>query len=205
MDENDQLYLLLRRGKEEHIKNLFENGELRINTISDIRNCGKNFERSDSDDCLMQRLGKSYLSGNILCFYGIYDRHLNFSENYFDVEIESFGEWLIFIRSPRIFIERVEAALKKSGYLNFSHNKVTYYKEDYLGEIGPYRKRDRFEHQSEFRFYIDNKLNQMIEINIGSLKDIAEIKQDLMIKITLTDGNNKILTVRQKKKESTNL
>ena len=204
MDENDRLHLLLRRGEEEHIKNLYEKGILRINTISCVRNCGKNFERSDSDDCLMYRLGDSYLSGNILCFYGVYNRHLNLAKDCFEVEIESFGEWLIFIHSPSTFIQRVDSALKRSGYRNFIHNKVNYYKNDYLGEVGAFRKRDRFEHQSEFRFYIDNKSNQMIEINVGSLKDIAEIKQDIMIKISLTDGSNKILTVKQKKDESTN-
>lgn len=53
--EENSLYLLYRRGKNEHIKSLYENGEIYINTIDFIRKCDDNLERSDLDDGIMIR------------------------------------------------------------------------------------------------------------------------------------------------------
>jgi len=123
-----------------------------------------------------------------------------------NVEIESFGDWLILIHKPRIFIKRVEKALKKSGYHKVIHNKVDYYRGDYVGEVGAFKKHCKFEKQSEFRLYIENESNQTIEnIYIGSLEDIATIRENVMIKLKLLGGGEKVLYIRQKKERKDTL
>lgn len=53
--KNNSVRFLFRRGKKEHIENLFYNGELYINTIDFIRKCDDNEERSDKDDGISYR------------------------------------------------------------------------------------------------------------------------------------------------------
>jgi len=54
MEENT-LYMLFRRGEPEHIKNLFEKGEIYINTVDHIRTCDANKDRSDLNDSTDER------------------------------------------------------------------------------------------------------------------------------------------------------
>jgi len=197
MNSEDSLFFLIRRGKEEHIRNLYEKGELYINTISLLRNCDDNPERTDPEDCLVFRPGNKYIDGNIFCFYGVYYNHLNIPNDSMDIEIDSFGDWLILIHSPSIFIERVEKELKKLGYNNVTHQKVEYYRGDYVGEVGVFKKHERFEKQCEYRFFIENEYNQTIkDIYIGSLADIATIERNLMMQLTLDCGSKKVLYIR---------
>ncbi len=53
--KNNRLYFLFRRGKIEHIKALYEEGEVYINTIDFIRTCDNNPERADVDDGILFR------------------------------------------------------------------------------------------------------------------------------------------------------
>jgi len=53
--EDNKLFFLFRRGKQEHIKALFEDGEIYINTVDYIRYCDNNPERSDEDDGILHR------------------------------------------------------------------------------------------------------------------------------------------------------
>ena len=53
--EEDFPYLLYRRGEAEHIKALYEKGEVYINTIDHIRKCDKNDDRSDNQDGISER------------------------------------------------------------------------------------------------------------------------------------------------------
>ena len=53
--EENTLYVLFRRGESEHIKNLFEKGEMYIHTIDYIRTCDTNKDRSDLNDSMHKR------------------------------------------------------------------------------------------------------------------------------------------------------
>ena len=53
--EENTLYVLFRRGESEHIKNLFEKGEMYIHTIDYIRTCDTNKDRSDLNDSMHER------------------------------------------------------------------------------------------------------------------------------------------------------
>lgn len=54
--EDNSIYLLFRRGNPEHIKALYEKGEIYLNTIDFIRKCDENFDRTDPNDGISKRL-----------------------------------------------------------------------------------------------------------------------------------------------------
>jgi hypothetical protein len=54
--KENTLYLLFRRGNPEHIKALYEKGEIYLNTVDYIRKCDDNEDRSDPHDGVSKRL-----------------------------------------------------------------------------------------------------------------------------------------------------
>ncbi len=224
--EENTLFFLYRRGKPEHIRALYERGELYINTIDFIRECDQNEDRSDIHDGISVRnfLGEvevkmceagkdinkygtslngsncvmitdSDEKGNIYCLSGIYSEHLMGERNNIDFNTKAFGESLILIHNPRQFIDRVLETLKVKGFENVQYKPVTYYSNDYSGRIGFFRKHEKFKYQNEFRFFIPNQRNERIEISIGSLKDIAVIENNGMLKLTYTDNKQQIIKI----------
>jgi hypothetical protein len=209
--EDNRLYFLFRRGKHEHIKALFEEGEVYINSIDFIRTCDNNEERADKEDGIFFRnyigeakiivcevgkdLNKDGLTmdssnvifkndheekGNIYCLTGIYSEHLSGERKDFTFETKSFGDSTILIHNPKEFIDRLFAVLKELGYTNFESSRVSYYNNDYSGNVGFFRKHERFKHQSEYRIFIPNLKHEPIKIKIGSLKDIASFNTAIM-------------------------
>jgi hypothetical protein len=209
--EENRVYFLFRRGNREHIKALYEEGEVYINSIDFIRTCDNNEERADKDDGIFFRefigeakiticeVGKDFEKdgftmdtpdlvmkndhkekGNIYCLTGIYSDHLSGDRNDITFETKSFGESIILIHNPKEFFDRLFATLKKSGYSNFESGKVSYYSNDFSGNVGFFRKHERFKHQSEYRIFIPNLKDEPIKIKIGSLKDIASVETGIM-------------------------
>jgi len=221
--EENRLYFLFRRGKEEHIKALYEKGEIYINSIDFIRNCDENEERSDEDDGINYRrfLGEATVKmcnvgddiekngytleaenlvlkydnetkGNIYCLTGIYSDDLLGERPEIKHETQSFGESLILIYKPKIFLDRVFAELEKLGYKNYKAKKVLYYGNEYSGKVDFFRKHEKFKSQKEFRIFISNELNTPIKLNIGSLEDIAKINEGVL-KLTYTDDKEQLI------------
>lgn len=221
--EDNRVYFLFRRGKHEHIKALYEEGEVYINSIDFIRTCDNNEERADKDDGIFFRnfIGEAKITiceedkdldkdgltmesfnvvlkndheekGNIYCLTGIYSQHLSGDRNHFTFETKSFGDSIILIHNPKEFLSRLFAALKEHGYSNFQSNKVYYYNNDYSGNIGFFRKHERFKHQSEYRIFAPNSKDEPIKIKIGSLKDIASLNTAIM-KLNYDDGKEQLI------------
>jgi hypothetical protein len=221
--EDNRVYFLFRRGKHEHIKALYEEGEVYINSIDFIRTCDNNEERADKDDGIFFRdfIGEAKITicevdkdldkdgltmesfnvvlkndheekGNIFCLTGIYSEHLSGDRNDFTFETKSFGDSNILIHNPKEFLSRLFAALKEHGYSNFQSNKVSYYNNDYSGNVGFFRKHERFKHQSEYRIFIPNSEDEPIKIKIGSLKDIASLNTAIM-KFNYDDGKEQLI------------
>lgn len=224
--KENTLYFLYRRGEPNHIKALYEKGEICINPIDFIRICDNNAERSDLDDGIYQRsyFGDAKITtceygldfdesgttldarecvmttdsaekGNIYCLSGIYTKHLIGDRNNLDFNTNTFGESLILIINPRIFIKRILKALKKNGFNNIAYKPVVYYSNEYSGDVGIFRKHEKFCHQNEFRFFIPNKLDKPIRIFIGSLKDIARIENNSLIRLTYTDKKVQLIKI----------
>lgn len=221
--EENRLYFLFRRGKEEHIKALYEKGEIYINSIDFIRKCDENEERSDEDDGISYRkfIGEATVKicnvendiekngialradnviikqdnevrGNIYCLSGIYSEDLIGNREDIKNQTQSFGDSLIFIYKPKIFLQRIFTELQKLGYKNIIANKVIYYKNEYSGKVDFFRKHEKFKSQKEFRVFISNTENKPIKLNIGSLSDIAEINKGLL-KLTYEDNKEQLI------------
>lgn len=125
--------------------------------------------------------------GNIYCFSGIYTKDLMDKTEVTEFKTKSFGESLIVISNPRKFIQRFKKALLEAGYNEMSYSPVKYYPKDYSGDIGPFKKHQDFSPQNEFRFYIPNTNNKPIKIKIGSIKDIAIMKESCFLRFEFTD------------------
>jgi len=220
--EENTLFILFKRGKTEDIKNLFEKGEVYINTVDFIRNCDNNQERSDPNDSILKRQflgdakvkmcdvgldinkfgilfnGKNCVinidrndNGNIYCLSGIYTKDLMDKTELTEFKTKTFGESLIVISNPQKFIQRVKKGLLEAGYKDIKYAQVEYYPNDYSGYIGVFKKHKDFSHQNEFRFYVPNAGNKPIKIYIGSIKDIAIMKESCFLRFKFTDDQIK--------------
>lgn len=145
--QDKHVYLLFKRGETEHIKALYEHGEIYMSTVSFIRNADDNTERTDKYDgfAFREYLGKTKLTiaktaedlerkgltihtensfivfdakleGNIYCLTGIYSEELSGERNDMVFDTHAFGEDLIAIKHPKIFLKRVLIGLKNLGY-----------------------------------------------------------------------------------------
>lgn len=224
--KENTLYLLYRRGKQEHIKALYEKGEVYINSIDFIRECDKNEDRSDINDGILKRkfIGEAEIRmcdvgrdielegtsfntlnlsittdhvnrGNIYCLSGVYGDHLLSNESCIEFNTKTFGQALILIYNPKEFLNRIKEALKKEGFDNMRHKRVTYYSNDYSGQIGFFKKHEKFKQQNEHRIFIPNEQNKAIMISIGSLADIAAIENNSFIKVSFTDYSVKHIRI----------
>ncbi len=84
--------------------------------------------------------------------------------------------------------------MKKDGYTNFKSGKVFYYNNDFSGNVGFFRKHEKFKPQSEYRVFIPNTKNETIKITIGSLKDISSLNTGF-IKLKYTDEKEQLITL----------
>lgn len=79
------------------------------------------------------------------------------------------------IKNLPYFFKKIKKELKKNNY-KFNYDFVDYYDKDVINrEITLFEKPLEFEHQKEFRFYVENDKIEPIKIQIGSLKDYAEM------------------------------
>ncbi len=114
---------------------------------------------------------------------------LPFNVNFLEGNYKEFGDTILFIISPNLFIEKLENALKKKKR-KFEKGLIKY-KEDKKWDV--FTKPMKYKSQNEYRYAIygiDNKKPLVLEL--GSLQDIAiimdlakfrnqiEYKQDLI-------------------------
>lgn len=113
-----------------------------------------------------------------------------------DIDITSFGNFIIIITNPNEFKRRVERELKRQN-LNFHFGAVKYYSDDYTGELGgPFDKNEFFERQREFRIFIDSDGKDKILIEIGNIEDIACVFKGIYeMKLSLTDGDQLVFKI----------
>ena len=193
--------LFLKLGSEENILDLFENGTIYMNTIEYFRKVEDEELRGDKYEGVSKvinslpgtfkipgidrefnyvkvHLKESYkeVLGNIYSLYAIsskgFPNPLDFK---FDERNLRFGTHGVMIKDLPLFFNKIENELKKNN-LKFSHGFVDYYdKEEVSREITLFEKPLEFEHQKEFRFYVENDKIEPIKIQIGSMKDYAEV------------------------------
>lgn len=106
---------------------------------------------------------------NIFCMHAI----RNTSDYCFHETNLAFGDVAVVIRNAKEFTER----FRKAAHLlerNVQHGPVTYVnRSNYHGEIGPFRKFDRYEYQNEFRFVLFGGGGNPMSLPIGDIRDIS--------------------------------
>lgn len=193
--------LFLKLGSEKNILDLFENGTIYMNTIEYFRKVEDEELRGDKYEGVSRvinslpgtfkipgidrefnyskvHLKESYkeVLGNIYSLYAIsskgFPNPLDFE---FDKRNLRFGTHVLMIKDLPLFFNKIENELKKNN-LKFNHGFVDYYdKEEVSREITLFEKPLEFEHQKEFRFYVENDKIEPIKIQIGNMIDYAEI------------------------------
>jgi len=194
--------MFLKIGKEEHIKDLYENGTIYINTIEHFRKIEDEELRGDKYEGASEiinslpgtfriseidrdfeykklHLKRAYetVLGNIYSLYCISSKGFpNLLDFKFDEKNLRFGSHCLMIKDNRFFFERIKSEIKNNGY-EYEHGFVEYYDKDNTGykKLTLFDKPKEFEYQKEFRFYIHNDILKPIKIQIGSLKGKAEI------------------------------
>lgn len=153
-------------------------------------NIEENGISTDGENCVI--IKDATINGNIYCLSGIYTKDLEDETEVVEFNTNSFGESVIVITNPREFIERVKTALTKRGYQYIKYKPVEYFPNNYSGKVGIFKKHEDFKHQNEFRFFVGNPDNKPIKVEIGSIEDIAIVKEGCVLKLELTDGRTKL-------------
>jgi hypothetical protein len=81
----------------------------------------------------------------------------------------------LIIHTPGVFIERMTKAIRAAKY-NGQYGFVDYYdKVKYNGELSMFNKPNEFAYQKEFRFLLENHVEEPVILTLGSLQDISII------------------------------
>jgi hypothetical protein len=116
------------------------------------------------------------IKGNLYSLYCL--RHqdvLEIDDFKIDQRVKEFGTHFIIIKKPEIFINLICNELEKNKF-DYQMKQVEYYeKEKMNGEISLFHKTTEFEYQKEFRIVLFNNEIKIKTIQIGSLKEYAEV------------------------------
>ncbi len=194
------ILVFLRFGQEAHIKDLYENGTVYLNTVEYFRGLKDTGFRGDpyeGIDRVINTLpgsftipsinhtvnylkihiqGNKIYKGNLCCLYTISSKTIPDPESFrIDSKNLNFGTHCLVIKEPGTFLKNMRKALNKAKY-EFHHDFVEYYdKKKYSGDLNPFKKSLEYEHQNEFRFFVENLVNEPITIKIGSMKKYSQI------------------------------
>jgi len=103
------------------------------------------------------------------------------------VHRDELGSAFVLVLNTPELLRRVDAACIGAGVSKLEFGLVEYYDGlAYSGEVGPFRKRAIYRHQSEFRIVVRPGLNLPRYLRVGSLRDItSEILPSLKVNESL--------------------
>lgn len=106
---------------------------------------------------------------NVFCMVAV---RPSFSTFPVDNRNYQFGDHALVLAKPQEFIDRIS---KQLIFQNISHasNLVEYVSDNYQGQVGPFKKRMKFNYQTEWRLVCKNGPGKELKIRIGSIKDIC--------------------------------
>ena len=85
-----------------------------------------------------------------------------------------FGDHVLILMNRDEFMRRIELTLQTEK-IEAKGNLVEYVDDEYVGEVGPFKKHKMFSYQSEWRLVCKNGPGGLRLLRIGSIKDISEI------------------------------
>jgi hypothetical protein len=108
---------------------------------------------------------------NIFCMYALRPLAGSFP---IDERNYRFDDHALLLTEPQQFIDRIHRVLTEK-HIQHTAGLVEYFGDDYTGEIGPFKKQRAFSYQSEWRLVCFNGPGTSLNIEIGSIQDIAVI------------------------------
>jgi hypothetical protein len=114
---------------------------------------------------------------HIFCAYAVTDRHIEMvrrDEPVFEERIAALGDYAIVITNPTKFLGLVKAAADAQG-LALRPGLVDYVDlATHDGRLDPFKKDLRFAYQHEFRLMASETGDDFLDLDVGSLDDIAQ-------------------------------
>lgn len=189
---------LVKFGEKKHIESLYNHGELYMNDLPYFWKVESDEVRHDPNDGIAERqMGrhgmsfktpegkevkipghwdyKGYPSNpetiNLFCMYALRPFHGSFPV---DVLNYKFGDTVLVMLNGNEFIKRVADALNKESIV-WKADLVEYVSDNHTGKIGPFKKRERFRYQSEWRIVCKDGSGGPRKLYIGSLRDISKM------------------------------
>ena len=112
---------------------------------------------------------------NIFCMYS-----LRKSTCPIDKRIGEFGEWVLLITDCDRFFNRIRECVD-SQKLDAHFDLVDYVPKGYIGEIGPFRKFQKYEWQAEWRLVVYNGNGGPFRFELGSIAEFSELVPTKML------------------------
>ena len=191
---------LVKVGKLEHLKQLRETGCIYMNPVSYFRGLENDELRQDHYECSeyvtrgnegqgkvtfpngekatlnierweLWQDPKSPEKTNLFCKYALRPDYGSFPVNQ---RIFDLGDHSLVMMEPQSFIRKIEQALSKKD-LKAKANLVSYVDQTYQGPMGPFRKRDNYAYQSEWRLIVRSGSEEPFKLYIGDITDISII------------------------------
>ena len=114
---------------------------------------------------------------NVLCLYGLTQR----SDDTFDTRNLQFGDQAIVISNAQEFLRRLTAAATAAGRRS-GYGPIDYVdRNEYHGQMGPFRKFSEYSYQNEFRFTTTGGDGTPYRLAIGDIRDIAWVIESARI------------------------
>lgn len=203
--EEVKIKSFLKFGSEENILDLLDNGTMYCNSIEHFRKTEDEYLRGDSyegtfkitnfssgskleltfqNEKKMQfnagaihfREFYSEIKGNIYCLTAVTEQEvIQAGSLKLDTRLTRFGTHFLLIADTQKFYDLLISNLEKS-YLKIKIGFVTYYSKNTINaELDFFHKPNDFEYQKEFRILIENEEVKPIIIQLGSLRDVAQM------------------------------
>lgn len=199
-ERSQTVSVLIKFGAEEHIEQLRSRGLLHMKRLDYFRRTEEDlplrFDRWEGADHVIQP-GRGHITLNgrrfdlagpgvlwkggpplphVFCAYALTAERASAARERGNVIVDErnagWGTHALAILDVPTFLKRAGAAFRKFS-LGYWEGLVEYVAEDYAGELGPFRKRELFRYQSEFRFAVHGHADDVLGIEIGSLEDIS--------------------------------
>jgi hypothetical protein len=103
-----------------------------------------------------------------------------------DKRNHQFGEYALVFVNPQEFTNRISTQLQ-SQHISHKANLVEYISNYPEGKIGPFKKREKYNYQSEWRLICFNGPGKERRVNVGSIQDICKIVTSDELDQTLLD------------------
>lgn len=193
---------LIKFGSEGNIKNLFEKGEIFMNTIQTFKNLdkkdiGDKYEGSakilnPTESKLTFKFPNNLITvnpikmqlwqtpnehiGNIYSTYAVSDQLVKHKRTHrIDPRMQIFGSHCVIIKDVKGFLEGIFNKLEEQN-ISYSHNLATYYDYSKLNhKITLFAKSHLLSYQKEHRIVAKTEKDLPLKFEIGSIENYSEI------------------------------